>query len=67
MFETWFNPPAMQSLFMPGWSEDHYRNMDQYDQMACAGVVVGTQSNGNVRRGLSATSASSPSGRTSGA
>jgi choline dehydrogenase-like flavoprotein len=51
VIETWFNPPAMQSLFMPGWSMDHYRNMDQYDQMACAGVVVGTASNGNVRFG----------------
>jgi choline dehydrogenase-like flavoprotein len=52
VIETWFNPPAMQSLFMPGWSKDHYRNMKHYGQMACAGVVVGTQSNGSVRRGL---------------
>jgi choline dehydrogenase-like flavoprotein len=52
VIETWFNPPAMQSLFMPGWGERHYQNMSDYAHMACAGVVVGTQSNGNVRRGL---------------
>jgi choline dehydrogenase-like flavoprotein len=50
--ETWFNPPAMQSLFMPGWFGDHYRNMEHYDEMACGGVVVGTHSDGNARWGL---------------
>jgi choline dehydrogenase-like flavoprotein len=51
VIETWFNPPAMQSLFMPGWGEQHFENMRDYAHMACAGVVVGTESNGNVRRG----------------
>ena len=50
--ETWFNPPAMQSLFMPGWFGDHYRNMEHYDEMAVGGVVVGTHSDGDVRWGL---------------
>jgi choline dehydrogenase-like flavoprotein len=49
VIETWFNPPAMQSLFMPGWFENHFGNMSEYDEMACAGVVVGTQRNGEVR------------------
>jgi choline dehydrogenase-like flavoprotein len=49
VIETWFNPPATQSLFMPGWFEEHYRNMSEYDEMACAGVVVGTQRNGEAR------------------
>jgi choline dehydrogenase-like flavoprotein len=50
VLETWFNPPAMQSLFMPGWFENHYRNMSRYAHMACAGVVVGTRRDGEVRR-----------------
>jgi choline dehydrogenase-like flavoprotein len=51
VLETWFNPPATQSLFMPGWFADHYRNMQHYDEMACGGVVVGTHADGNVRWG----------------
>ena len=48
VLETWFNPPGMQSLFMPGWFEEHYANMSEYSQMASAGVVVGTHRNGDV-------------------
>ena len=43
MLETWFNPVGVQSLFMPGWFRDHYRNMRRYDRMACTGSVVGTR------------------------
>jgi len=42
VLESWFNPVATQSLFMPGWFEDHFDNMLRYDHMACAGTVVGT-------------------------
>jgi len=51
--ETWFNPPGMQSLFTPGWGEEHFENMLNYAKMGCAGVVVGTKSVGSVRRGIS--------------
>jgi len=43
VLETWFNPVGAQSLFMPGWFRDHYRNMRHYDHMACTGSVVGTR------------------------
>ena len=52
VIETWFNPPAMQSLFMPGWFDQHTENMHEYSRMACAGVVVGTSTGGSVRRGI---------------
>ena len=48
ILETWFNPVGAQSLFMPGWFRDHYRNMRRYDRMACTGSVVGTRPNGRV-------------------
>ena len=35
---------------MPGWFEDHFNNMLRYDRMTCTGVLVGTESNGEVRR-----------------
>jgi choline dehydrogenase-like flavoprotein len=50
VIETWFNPPVSQALTMPGWFEDHFNNMLRYNRMTCAGVLVGTESNGEVRR-----------------
>ncbi|MEX2445695.1 MAG: GMC family oxidoreductase N-terminal domain-containing protein, partial [Dehalococcoidia bacterium] len=49
ILETWFNPVGAQSLVMPGWFSDHYDNMRRYDHMACAGSVIGTRRNANVR------------------
>jgi choline dehydrogenase-like flavoprotein len=49
LVETWFNPPATQALAMPGWFDRHYRNMQRYRHMACAGVLVGTTSPGRVK------------------
>lgn len=51
IFETWFNPPMFQSTVMPGWWDDHYRNMQRYNRMACTGVLVGSDSNAEVRVG----------------
>jgi choline dehydrogenase-like flavoprotein len=48
--ETWFNPPMMQSLFMPGWFDQHYENMRRYSHMTCVGVVVGSHADGRVRK-----------------
>jgi len=50
VIETWFNPPVAQALTMPGWFEDHYNNMLRYNRITCAGVLVGTASNAEVRR-----------------
>ena len=49
--ETWFNPPVAQALTMPGWFEDHDRNMRRYNRMTCAGILVGTESNAEARQG----------------
>jgi choline dehydrogenase-like flavoprotein len=46
--ESWFNPIVTQSLFMPGWFEEHWNNMRRYRHMTCLGVVVGSVSNGSV-------------------
>ena len=47
--ETWWNPIVAQSLFMPGWFDEHWDNMRRYASMTCLGAVVGTESNGTVR------------------
>lgn len=52
VFETWFNPPVAQALNMPGWFEKHAANMSAYDHLMAVGVLVGTASNGQVRRAL---------------
>ncbi len=53
ILETWYNPPVAQALVMPGWFEQHYRNMEQYARMSGVGVLVGTEPTGVVsRRGL---------------
>ena len=52
VMETWFNPVVSQSLAMPGWFEQHRRNMRAYDRMAATGVLIGTESNGKVEKAL---------------
>lgn len=51
VLETWYNPPMAQSLSMPGWFEDHFRNMLRYNRVAATGVLVGTESNAEVTVG----------------
>ncbi len=51
VLETWFNPPMAQSLSMPGWFEDHFRNMLRFNRIAATGVLVGTESNAEVSVG----------------
>ncbi len=52
VFETWWNPPVVQALNMPGWFEDHFENMRRYDHMMAVGVLVGTKGNAEVKRAL---------------
>jgi choline dehydrogenase-like flavoprotein len=40
--ETWFNPVVSQALNMPGWFDDHWRNMASFRNLTAAGVLVGT-------------------------
>ncbi len=49
IFETWFNPPMFQSTVMPGWWDDHYKNMLRFNRFASTGVLVGSESNAEVR------------------
>jgi choline dehydrogenase-like flavoprotein len=49
VMETWYNPPMFQSTAMPGWFDQHFHNMQQYGNMACTGVLVGTSSNAQVK------------------
>ena len=51
VLETWYNPPMAQSLSMPGWFEDHFRNMLRYNRVAATGVLVGTETNAEVTVG----------------
>ncbi|HTR28573.1 MAG TPA: GMC family oxidoreductase N-terminal domain-containing protein [Puia sp.] len=48
VYETWYNPPMFQAVAMPGWFEDHYENMLNYNRTTCVGVLVGTESNASV-------------------
>jgi choline dehydrogenase-like flavoprotein len=48
VYETWYNPPMFQSVAMPGWFEDHYKNMLDYNRIAGVGVLVGTGSYASV-------------------
>lgn len=51
VMETWFNPPVSQALTMPGWFDDHFKNMLRYNRMSSVGILVPTESNGEVRVG----------------
>ena len=52
ILETWFSPPVGLATAMPGWFDDHYRNMRQAAHMVGYGVVVGTDRNASLRLGL---------------
>ena len=52
VYETWWNPPVVQALNMPGWFEDHFNNMLRYNRMMAVGVLVGTNGNARVKRAL---------------
>jgi choline dehydrogenase-like flavoprotein len=50
IMETWFNPPMFQSTAMPGWFDQHFKNMQNYSRMACTGILVGTASEAEVKK-----------------
>jgi choline dehydrogenase-like flavoprotein len=52
VMETWFNPVVSQAIAMPGWFEEHRRNMRAYDRLAATGVLIGTDTNGRVEKAL---------------
>ncbi|WNG38296.1 GMC family oxidoreductase [Archangium violaceum] len=48
VMETWFNPPATQALAMPGFLEEHFQRMLQYDRLVAAAPLVGTEAMGTI-------------------
>jgi choline dehydrogenase-like flavoprotein len=48
LLETWWNPPAAQSLVMPGWFSAHFDNMRRYARMGAVGVLVGSEATGTL-------------------
>jgi choline dehydrogenase-like flavoprotein len=51
-YETWFNPPVAQAVNMPGWFEQHFRNMLAFNRLMAVGVLVGTEGNARVDKAL---------------
>jgi len=47
--ETWFNPPATQSLALPGWMDDLAANVSRYGHLACAAPLVGSTAKSSIR------------------
>jgi choline dehydrogenase-like flavoprotein len=52
VMETWFNPVVSQALNMPGWLDDHKRNMGRFRHLTAAGVLVGTKGTARLRPAL---------------
>jgi choline dehydrogenase-like flavoprotein len=52
VMETWFNPVVSQALNMPGWLDDHRRNMSRFRNLTAAGVLVGTREPGRLDSAL---------------
>jgi choline dehydrogenase-like flavoprotein len=50
MLESWSAPVVSQALAMPGWFGDHERNMRKLQWIGWAGVLVGAETTGHVRR-----------------
>jgi len=50
MLESLFYPPLAFALTLPGWFDVHFNRMKAYDHFACAGVLIGTEANGRVKR-----------------
>ncbi|MEO8167560.1 MAG: GMC family oxidoreductase, partial [bacterium] len=52
LLETTFNPPAASALIMPGWFEEHTARMTRYPYLATAAPVVGSKSNGKIKKSI---------------
>lgn len=50
LLESLFYPPLAFALSLPGWFDVHFNRMKAYDHFACAGVLIGTEANGRVKR-----------------
>lgn len=50
LIESLFYPPMALAAPLPGWFDVHHQRMKAYARLACAGVLVGTEANGRVKR-----------------
>jgi choline dehydrogenase-like flavoprotein len=49
MLESLFNPPMTFAMTLPGWFEAHFDRMKDYTKLTCAGVLIGTDNNSEVK------------------
>jgi choline dehydrogenase-like flavoprotein len=49
VMESWFNPPVAQAMAMPGWLDQHERNMRLYRDLSAVGVLVGSETNAYIQ------------------
>jgi choline dehydrogenase-like flavoprotein len=49
LVESWFAPPGMQAIAVPGFFEEHSGRMRRYGQMVGGAVLVGTETPGEIR------------------
>jgi choline dehydrogenase-like flavoprotein len=50
LLESTFSPPMAFAAVLPGWFEAHFDRMRDYSHFAGAGVVLGTEANGRIKR-----------------
>lgn len=48
VIETWYNPPATQSLALPGWMDELQGNIRRYNHYACAAPLIGSTSGSTI-------------------
>jgi choline dehydrogenase-like flavoprotein len=48
VIETWFSPPATQSLSLPGWMDELQANMQRYAYYASASPLIGSTAGSKV-------------------
>src|SRR5262245_3136284 len=48
VIETWFSPPATQSLALPGWMDELHGNMARYAYYAAASPLIGSSAGSRV-------------------
>ena len=52
IFESWWNPPVVQAINMPGWFGEHYKNMQNYSKMLALGALVRSKPTGRLIQAL---------------
>jgi len=48
VIETWFSPPAMQAMSLPGWMDELDANLQRYAHYACASPLVASTAGSKV-------------------